>query len=617
MPRPTPRPTPARPLLVALLPAVLLGVGLLAASAAPAQVVEQAVVMAPPAVVEMRAAALLMSGQSGGDLFLAVEPFVGGVEEDGRISVTLVLEVPVEDLPSPPEEVEIFVYAVGPSLEVRDAVTLRLDGLDEHLPRLEGERPTLRALAFLRLDPGLQEIRALVRSGERFGLRNVEIDLEDPDEKESKEPEDEVAEGDAGDDSADLGSRIPMGRSLVLVPREQSDLRRRAFPWPALARLPEPGLEASSSAERAEVILPEDVVQHLEVILDGYLQAISRRTRPPQERAESDEAPADEFLAELEAQAAERLGPKTLRILVDLETRAFRQLHRRIDDPRDLLGLIRLHVDTAEVHRRHGRYRLGSLAIGTAVSLAEIWAEGSKRDEERVREATWMLVTLAARFEERGPISDAVTLYERALSLDEDNAAALFGLAGVYARYGETAQAAELYERLLEAESVQSEASLRLAVMWQRSGDRAEARRADLLLSRLVESDAAGWIRSLALQQRIRQAMDDGLPESARVMADQGLAEWPRHAPFHLAKARYLEAKGESDAARDLLRALDPAGFEGPEAGMEDGGRTRFHREGNVEIEEIRRHLAELEEERREALAAAVDEVLEKRGAGR
>lgn len=601
---------------MALLPAVA-GVVLFVAVGAPAQVVEQAVVLAPPAVVEMRAAALLMSGQSGGDLFVSAEPFVGEAEEDGRIPVTLVLEVSVADLPSPPAEVEIFVYGVGPSLEVRDAVTLSLDGLEEHLERLDGERPTLRALARLRLDPGLQEMRVLVRSGERFGLRNVEIDLEDPDEKESKEPQDEVGDGDAGDGSADLGSRIAMGRSLVLVPREQSDLRRRAFPWPALARLAEPGLEATDEAARAEVLLPEDVVKQLEVILDGYLRAIARRTRSPEERAESDEAPADEYLAELEAQAAERLGPKSLRLLVDLETRAFRQLRRRVDDPRNLLALIRLHVDAAEVHRRHGRYRLGSLAIGTAVSQAEIWAEGSTDDEERLREATWVLVSLAGRFEERGPVSDAVTLYERVLSLDEDSVAALFGLAGVYARYGEAEQAAELYERLLEAEPGHSEASLRLAVMWQRTGDREAARRADLLLARLVESDAAGWIRSLALQQRIRHAMDHGLLESVRVMADQGLSLWPRHAPFRLSKAWYMEATGETDAARQLLFALDPSSTEDVEGGVEDGGRTRFHRQGNAEIGEIRRRLGELEEERREALAAAVDEVLEKRGAGR
>lgn len=613
-----PFPTPARPLLEALLPAflpaVVLVVGLAAAGAAAAQVVEQPVVLAPPAVVEMRAAALLMSGQSGGDLFVSAEPFVGEAEDDGRIPVTVVLEVPVADLPSHEEAVEIFVYGVGPSLEVRDAVTLWVDDLDEHLPRLDGERPTVRALALLRLDPGLQEIRVLVRAGERFGLRNVEIEVEDPDQVKSK-----ASDGDdPGEDPADLGSRIPMGRSLVLVSREQSDLRRRAFPWPALARLPETGLEATSDAARAEVTLPEDVVKHLEVILDGYLRAIARRTRPAEEGGESGEAPADEFLAELEAQAAERLGPKTLRLLVDLETRAFRQLRRRIDDPRDLLGLIRLHVDTAEVHRRHGRYRLGSLAIGTAVSQAEIWAEGSAKDEERVREATWVLVSLAGRFEERGPISDAVTLYERALSLDDDNAAALFGLAGVYARHGEAEQAAELYERLLEVEPGHAEASLRLAVMWQRSGDRQEARRADLLLARLVESDAAGWIRSLALQQRIRHAMDRGLPVSVRVMADEGLSSWPRHAPFRLAKARYLEAQGETGEARELLFALDPSTAEGSaeagEEGLQDGGRTRFHREGNAALGEIRRRLAELEEERRAALAAAVDEVMEKRG---
>lgn len=131
-----------------------------------------------PATVELRPAALLMSGQEGGAIPLAAM----ALESPGAGAANVVAVVEVGAAPAGVEgapaqaELEIYLYALragaGEEPEVLDLVSgvLRVERA-----RLRGEGLTV--LAPLRLPPGEHLLRVLVLDGDELGLRSAPVSV--------------------------------------------------------------------------------------------------------------------------------------------------------------------------------------------------------------------------------------------------------------------------------------------------------------------------------------------------------------------------------------------------------------------------------------------------------
>lgn len=652
-----------------------------------AQVLERGVLEVPSATVEMRSAALLMSGQQGGDLDLAVRWFPLDVEGAGNVGgmrdVRVVVEVAGASVLDSGAPLEIFVYAVGPSLDVRAAAALRIDEPAVYESQLLDAG--VRAIVTLRLEPGAQELRVLARAGDRFGLRKLAMEIagrdgsrkpkppsftdasgrwlvawprerppEDADALAAAQPQALpvlTAGGSVELSSAapeDIRARLrragapssePEGHSLAVtsgtaqIPAglapgvweltlERGDTASRpvtvwlaraelsesggAIPWPALVRRSagdfaafEPQAHAVTSVE-----LPEDLMRHLDAVLDGYFEALALR-------AAGDTRGSAHRLAELEAGAIDQLGDGGLELLLAQEDRGFQQLARRLGEVAPLLAVIRLHLEAAEVHREQGRYRLAGLSVGTARRFADAYAKAANDDGRG--DVAAVLTALAGVLQVRGPLADAVGVYRQALELQPDDEMALFGLGSVLARVGEARESAATFGRLLEIAPRHDEARLRRAVMLQRLG---ELSAAGAEYQHLSSSDAGDWIVSLARQQLIRLDLDAGRLDEAGRRIDAALERWPHQVPFHAARARLADLRGDSAAAYEAMLTLDPT-----ESGSESaagspvvaGGRTRFHEAPPPDMAALRRRLAEMEASRRAAFAAGLDEILRRR----
>jgi len=136
-----------------------------------------------PAIVRARAAALLMSGQEGGNLALEMlaVPFSEG---DLRSNVVVVTELSGPELlrgaDSSELPVEVFVYGLGSKqiVQAQASLAFRLD-LDQHRSLLGSTG--LKVVTTLRLLPGEHLIRVLARTAAGgFGARSHSITVPQP-----------------------------------------------------------------------------------------------------------------------------------------------------------------------------------------------------------------------------------------------------------------------------------------------------------------------------------------------------------------------------------------------------------------------------------------------------
>ncbi|MEM7582994.1 MAG: tetratricopeptide repeat protein [Acidobacteriota bacterium] len=140
------------------------------------------------AVVEMRVAALIMSGQQGGGLPIALatlpspddpERFVAVVEIDGAS----LLESFASSEPSValvPPIVELYAYVLGAELEVLDQLSAKLElEPDDHGGLLASTGLKLLVSLASPSASGRRQLRVLVRVGSTFGLRGAELAASD------------------------------------------------------------------------------------------------------------------------------------------------------------------------------------------------------------------------------------------------------------------------------------------------------------------------------------------------------------------------------------------------------------------------------------------------------
>ena len=615
----------------------------------------------------MRAAALLMSGQEGGDLEVVARGFAGpGVirpsedrpsddERSGdRRTVLAVVEADgvgileaarVAQAAGQAPTVEFFVYAVGSSLDVLDAVALRFARPAEHEAQLLGAGA--RVLAPLRIRPprpgeAIPEIRVLVRVGESFGLRKVALPQPFLDPSTQDPSEAPTGLGDLDDsgrwlvawsaerpvharadaldaDGTALAFDPAMAQpSAFRIPPElaEADIDLPADfgtePWPSLLRRHGTDVLTGVLPARSEMSLqlPEELGRKLEGVFEGYLEALAMR-------AEGDAHGATFYLAELEAKSMDELGDEALQMLLTQEVRAYQRVRDRLgDDIRPTLALIRLHLDVADEHRRQKRYLLSSFAMGSAVRLTDWYVEeagrGRKADELR-GEAAAILSSLAAAIKLRGGMAEAIDVYRRALSYRSDDLETLFGLATSLSKFGEAKEAADLYERVLEARPEHHEARLRRGVMLQREGGGRDLRKARENFTQLADDETVPeWIASLAAQQLVRMALDSGRLDAAARRLDTALTRFPEHAPFRFAAIRLAELRGDRAAVAERLEIFDPATAQ--PSSFVPGGRIRFHQAPDDGLRILRERLAELEESRHGDLATAVARIQKRRG---
>ena len=155
---------------------------LLAATPSPAAAVERTLILSEePAVVEMRTAALIMSGQQGGVLPIAIAAVPDGKpcgDSAGGCRFTAVVEIDgaalLEGSPEGPLPVEVFAYVLGTALDVLDQQSLALDlGRTEHRALLA--HTGLKVFLPLEVIPGEHQLRILAHAGEAFGLRGLDL----------------------------------------------------------------------------------------------------------------------------------------------------------------------------------------------------------------------------------------------------------------------------------------------------------------------------------------------------------------------------------------------------------------------------------------------------------
>ncbi len=147
-----------------------------------------------PATIDLRTAALVVSGQEGGTIPLALLT-VPWRHQESEVSATVLIEIDgpgfvaeVLGGEEPPAsvDVEIFLYALRHETEVVDqlARTVTLDWSSHDELRSTG----VKLLAPLRLPPGKYSVRVLTRAGEALGLRGTQLSIPDDGDEPSLGP---------------------------------------------------------------------------------------------------------------------------------------------------------------------------------------------------------------------------------------------------------------------------------------------------------------------------------------------------------------------------------------------------------------------------------------------
>ena len=629
-------------------------VGLLPPLLLLAAIVQAEVLPQGPATVRAESAAFLMSGQSGGELALAVLP----VPEPKAEGLALFLELEGRSLRAAaqgsPFFLDLFVYAVGERNRVFAHYNQRLE-----VRRDSGvlARDGLALRVGLALPPGPCQLRVLARVGDTaFGLRSLPFTQPEPKEAVLLPPL--VARPDGRGEGISLGRAVnlpvwPSARPLV-VPGTEVDVAVGGSELPSgvpkarfqasgtvvseralddveeegdarLGRLSlkdlEPGIYSLSlqlgSLKSAAVEIfaapPENAGATLWMDLLASAQAEAQgpaRPAPPTggerlRRSELGTAYLDVLhrLATGDAEAARQQ-------LLDYEERAVfgprppgeERLAKAQDEvlrglaeatPEALLPVLWLHATSAEQHLRRNRYRL---AVLSAHRLDTVFDAVAALDTEERRHLADLFAVLAASHRRRSDLVRAQELFQRALALDEGHTSSLLALAGLAEREEDPDRAVEFLTRLLESRPEHTEALLRQALNRQRQGQSLTARRQ----LRELRSQDPPWVAVLACQELAHLERNHGRAGTAVVVLDKCLERFPQHAGLQLQLLALLDRSGDPRSAQ-LLASLDRAA---PVTAQNE--RVRYNRWPEDDVRQGLEATAEVSRERLTLLASAL-----------
>ena len=519
------------------------------------------------AVVRAETAALLLSGQEGGDVRLAV----AAVPLPETENVTVLIEIDGASLlaDAPSSGTDVFVYALSSQGEVLASASRRLAvDLERFRERLGSAG--LRVVLALALPPGEHGVRVLVRSETGgIGLASARVAV----------PASELPSLHAS----------PRGWVTAVTADDEAAL---AAAWTRLG-LEEPWLLSSlpvfTAEEAPAALLPTAVEaaarprrREIAALYAGALRRLAG--------GERDAALA--ALYELESRALAGLAPEALRELQRAQAETVAAVVKRA--PAALLPIVLLHADAVRGYRAAGRSALVAHSEIAVAGLARSLA--ARADQEGRCFALRILAGLAEELQRLGTLGRAEALYREALAIDPGDGGVALALAAVYERLGRFADAVET---LGSSRRPGPEARLRLAVNLLRTR---RPERGERLLRRLADDEDAGWVRVLAWQELATLELTRGAPDAAATVLRRALAGRPGHPALELQLAFVLDRLGRRDEAGVLLAAL-AGGAPRPEAGE----RSRYNEWPRPELGTRCPELETRAAEGREALARALE----------
>lgn len=526
----------------------------------------------------VESAALLMSGQQGGELsFSALALPIPGEDSAGdnkaRVLVRLRMDGPalLEGQTGDLLRIETSLYALGTGGGVLGSVLETLE-IDLTSQRSAVESGGVDLLAGFDLKPGAYTLRLLARNLDtgHLGVRTLPLpvaDLAQLDDPSALSPPP------AG------GDPRPTARSASLGPLDPP-------PFPD-----DPIQTASTVSAPPAPPLPviPDTVEGRQLrsrVRSAYRDALARL-------AAGREADAIAAVAALEDSLLTRkFDAATLGQLVEIETGAARELATA--DPAALAPLLRLHQRLYEEAGERRRLRGSTVAREMAGRLTDLCRELGQTDLARRFSAVFGI-----QLARSGVTVQGGQMLQRALAEDPQDEAILLEMAANAARRNAPAEAAEHLKTLLRAHPGNREARLRLLLAQGRMGQTAEFMEG---LRAFLQEETSGWRLSLAYQELARLQMAQGLPGTAKTLRE-GLERLPGDEKLTLMLAALLDRSGLATESRQLLTRFKPQ--EGEEAG--GVARRRYSRPPDEPFTTRRQELGHEAAKRLQALGSALE----------
>ena len=512
--------------------------------------------------VGVESAALLMSGQEGGEIPLgAVALPIRGEAGKTRILLRLRIDGPalLAGQTADVLRAEVALYALDSGQGVQASL---LETIELDLPSLRDavQRGGVDFLGSLELRPGTYSVRMLARNLEtgRLVVRTLPLTVPDP------------ASLDASPQLSPPPSEDPRvtARSGSLGPLDPPP-----FPEDAGA----PARVAAPAAER-DVPAPPRLPDTAEgrklraAVRSAYREALAQLSGGREGAALAQVAALEDSLL----RRAE--NPLSVDDVTEIEAAAGEELVGK--DPEVLLPLLRFHQRLHEEATVKRRLQGSSVAREVFLRLVDRYREHGRPELARLFQSTFGVELLFA-----GVRSQGERLLRQVVAEDPGNDIALLELAADAERLGARDVAAGYLEELLHAHPDHGEARLRRALDLGRLGKKAEAEEA---LKELLREDHESWRLRLAYQElaRMQRSTD---PAAAEKTLREGLARLPGDEKLTLLLAAIRERTAGPAATREVLVALKPEGSAG-------GGAAR-NRYNLLPEEPLRKALAELDRE--------------------
>ncbi|MEA2601038.1 MAG: hypothetical protein QOF89_2030 [Acidobacteriota bacterium] len=498
----------------------------------------------PASGLGVESAALLMSGQEGGEIPLGALalPIPGppGPSQEPADRTRLLVRVRVDGkalLAGQTGNVlrlEGDLYALGAGGGVQGSALVRVE-IDLPSQRAVIERDGVDLLAGIDLRPGSYSLRMLVRNLDtgKLAVRNLPLTVPDPATlKDAPLPSPPpAADPRPTARMADLGPLDPPPFPDDAPPPPTSVAAAPAMPPPA--PVPE-----TAEGRRLRGLARTAYRQAL-----GLL-AVGRETEAL--------AAAAAFEDSLLLRAKQ---PVTVERLVEIESEAVRELAGA--NPDSLVPLLRLHQRLYQEATTQRRLQGSTVARDVLLQGVDLLRKAGPGQAEVARR---FLSAFGVQILRSGVRRQGEQTLRLALADDPGDEVALLELADDAERRGDHAAAIPSLEALLKAHGENREARLRLAIDLGRTGRAADA---EQRLTALVKDETGGWRLSLAYQELTRLRLVANHPEAAELTLREGLGRLPGDEKLTLLLADLLERTGQASAARQTLTGFHPEGKEG------------------------------------------------------
>jgi tetratricopeptide repeat protein len=530
----------------------------------------------PALGLSVESAALLMSGQEGGELPVGVYA-IAAPGEDGKTRILFRLRLGGPALlagqTSGVLRVEISLYMLDPEggVQTSELETVEVDLASQ---REAIERSGLDFLGSFELRPGSYSLRMLARNPEtrKLGVRSAALQVPNPATLQPQAlPPAPAVDPRPTARSSGLGPfDPPFFPDDVERPARQADLGPEGEAPPP----PVPSLSETAEGRKIQKAARTDYRNALGMLIAGR------------------EAEALAAVAAFEDALLQR-EEKSVRFeqLAEIEVGVARDLAAA--EPESLAPLLELHLRLFQEGAAKRRYPGATLTQEMVLRLAALDRE---RQPQRARQFERALGVELLR---AGLRSHGDEVLQTVLAAAPGDEIARLELAVHAERRGEHGEAIRHLEALLHDHPDNREARLRLALDQAQVG---RTRTAEEGLRRLIHDDTDKWGLHLAYQElaRLRMGSDPGAADD---VLRAGLRRLPGDEKLTLLQAAARERRGMSAAAREVLDGLKPEG--------NDGGGSARHHYNQVPEEPYATALADLRREaaaRLPSLQAALEE---------